>query len=341
LNIIKSDFIFDFHYLTQTGSYEWIYFDMISDCGNYSLVVIFYCGFPFSTRYNKYIRKYPNITDSEKLSSVDFPAISFCFYHKNKTIANIHRIFRKNKLISRKDEICIDKNKLITVNENGVNKYFLNINLDFPFRNLSIYSEIEISELLCLACDDFFTKFDENHFWSPRSPLTKVNTLIKIGNREYNFSGTGYSDRNYGTIPIFHNIREWYWGRFLTEKINVIYYHINYFNYQPLKILFLFDKDGNTEFFISFKEEFSRKHNYFYLNYFEEIKLKTHIHEINIFNVNKADNGPFYIRFHSDFNIHYKDNKITGAGFSEYISPQRLRWRFLHPFINIKLREEK
>lgn len=314
---------------------------MISDCDNYSMVVIFYCGFPFAGKYNKEIRGYPDIPSSSDLSAVDFPAVSFCLYKGNKRLANIHRIFGKDKIKSKGNEINIDNNVLKTVCENGINKYLVNINLDFPYRKSVVSAVIEIQENKCLSCDDYFTIYDEDHFWSPRSPLCKINAKIKIDNKEINLTGTGYSDRNYGRIPIFHNIKEWFWGRFHSEEINLIYYHINYFNNQPMRILFLYDKNALTGFYNNFTESFSRKKNYFLLNYFSKIGISSEAIRILISNNSKVDNGPFYIRFLSDFNINYRNNNISGKGFSEYISPQRLRWRFLYPFISVKIKSEK
>lgn len=341
MNIITSDFNFDFRYLKEPGSYEWIYFDMISDCGNYSLVVIFYCGFPFASRYNKAIRKFPHIPAQVNLSATDFPAVSFCLYKERKRIVNIHRIFTREQLSVIGNEIRIGDNTLKTISENGINKYLLNINLDFPYRKAKLISGIEITETVNILKSEetnYFTEFDEKHFWSPRSPLTCVKANIKINDEEINLNGKGYSDRNYGVIPVFHNIKEWFWGRFHSEKVNLIYYHINYFNNEPMRILFLYDSKGLTGFYVQFDENFSRKKNYFLLNYFKEIKVSNEFISFKIVNSERVDNGPFYIRFLSDFSINYKGNSIEGKGFSEYISPQRLRWLFLHPFINVKIK---
>ena len=341
MNIITSEFNFDFRYLKEPGSYEWIYFDMISECGNYSLVVIFYCGFPFASRYNKAIRKYPDISGKVNLSARDFPAVSFCLYKGKEKIVNIHRIFPKEKLLNNTGEIRIGDNTLKTITENGINKYLLNINLDFPYRKAKLFSEIGITEVVNVLNSketNYFTEFDKKHFWSPRSPLTDVKAKIIIDNEEINIKGTGYSDRNYGIIPIFHNIKEWFWGRFQTDWINLIYYHINYFNNEPLRILFLFDKEGLTGFYSQFDENFTRKRNYFLLNYFKEIKISNESISFKMLNSKRVDNGPFYIRFLSDFIVNYKRASFSGKGFSEYISPQRLRYLFLHPFINVKIK---
>jgi hypothetical protein len=105
-----------------------------------------------------------------------------------------------------------------------------------------------------------------------------------------------------------------------------------------MRILFLYDNTGLTGFYVQFDENFTRKKNYFLLNYFKEIKISNEFISFEILNKERVDNGPFYIRFLSDFRINYKGTSLSGKGFSEYISPQRLRWLFLHPFINVKIK---
>jgi hypothetical protein len=313
---------------------------MISDCGNYSMVVIFYCGFPFSTKYNNAVRNYPDISSDIKLCAADFPAVTFCLYKKNKKLVNIHKIFGKDKIKSDVDFVKIDNNLLKTVIEKGIHKYFLSINLDFPYRNLKLLSEIEVKKIKCSPFDDLHSEFDENHFWSPESPECYVKAEINIGNKKLSFQGTGYSDRNYGTAPVFHNIKEWFWGRFHSKTFNIIYYHINYINHEPLKMLLLIDKNGKTEMYKNLEVKFLRKFNYFFLNYFYRINISSQDFKIAIFNNAKIENGPFYIRFLSDFNITYKGFDLSGKGITEYISPQRLRCRFLYPFINLKIKND-
>ncbi len=52
-----------------SGGYEWWYFDALSKDGNWSFVVIFYQGNPFSPEYIRNIKK--NSTDPD-----EFPGVS-------------------------------------------------------------------------------------------------------------------------------------------------------------------------------------------------------------------------------------------------------------------------
>lgn len=71
------------HPKTHPGSYEWWYFDGISDDGKYQFVVIFYDGCPFSTRYIKSLEADPSHPDS---MPDKHPAISISVYEKGKPI---------------------------------------------------------------------------------------------------------------------------------------------------------------------------------------------------------------------------------------------------------------
>lgn len=71
------------HPKSRPGSYEWWYFDGISEDGDYQVVIIFYEGCPFSTRYIRSLEKDP---EGEDARADRHPAISISLYHKGEPI---------------------------------------------------------------------------------------------------------------------------------------------------------------------------------------------------------------------------------------------------------------
>ncbi len=59
------------HLKTEPGSYEWWYFDGISEDGEYQLVIIYFDGCPFSTRYIRNMEKVPVNKAAGKQVSTD------------------------------------------------------------------------------------------------------------------------------------------------------------------------------------------------------------------------------------------------------------------------------
>lgn len=102
--------------------------------------------------------------------------------------------------------------------------------------------------------------------------------------------------------------------------------------------LILFDQNGRIEYSGKASFLYTVRRNYFNLNYGKEISINAGEISITVKCNDKVDNGPFYIRFMSDFQINFKGEKIFTKGFTEYISPERLKNKFLYPFISLKLK---
>lgn len=69
--------------ISKPGSYQWWYFDGISEDGDYQIVIIFYDGCPFSTRY---IRQAEANPDDPLSRPENHPGISISLYFKGEPI---------------------------------------------------------------------------------------------------------------------------------------------------------------------------------------------------------------------------------------------------------------
>lgn len=330
-----------FHKLDSAGSYEWIYFDLISEKNDYALVVILYNGFPF---YNLYLKNYfqqDRNSTTKKLNSKDFPAISFCLYNKNRKVVNLHYLFPKNSLKLSDNTIRYNDN-IILVKDND---YSLNlhIKLKFPYRKISISSDFRISNYYVSCNEKLIGNEEEIHFWSHNliKYYGSVETTIEnkgVKKQTISFSGIGYNDQNWGLRPIVEDVKNWYWGRFHKDDYTFIYLITENYKGNFFKHCILYKGNTPIKESTEFEMNINKAYNYFLLKYGKEIKIKCKDFFMKNVNNIKLDNGPFYIRLLSSFEIKFGNIELKGIGISEFINPPRLMKNFFTPFINLKIR---
>jgi len=338
LNIVRNDNGFIWNKITAPGSYEWWYLDCIPDNSDYSLVVILYSGFPFSPSYHKEILKGKNSC------SIDFPGVSVCLYKGNKKVINIHRTMES--IGHKVNGITIDKPGQVVLEYEKDGTIKVMIDTISIYKKTNVKCKIKFSPLKNIH-NSIPQQFSENkdHYWRPVSPKGLLEAEIEIQKRnneteKIKIEGAGYSDQNWGLVPIYHKISDWNWGRFHSGKLNGIYFDIDYSKEYDKRFskLILYDAEGNTEYCGEASFDYKKRKNYFNLNYGKVININGGNLSVVTKCNDKVDNGPFYIRFISDFEINFKGEKIYAKGFTEYISPGRLKNKFLHPFISLKLK---
>lgn len=331
----------EFHRINLSGSYEWIYFDLISEKNDYILVVILYNGFPFYYQYIKNHFEHQEKQIANPLTSIDYPAISFCLYKGNKKIANLHYIFRKDILKTNNNIISYENYAILTKNSEKL--YNLHFNLEYPYRKINLNADLRISANNVSEVEYIIGKTSEKHFWkqnfikysgSANISLYKENNLKE----KISFDGIGYNDQNWGLRPLPADVTNWYWGRFIKENYIFVYLIIEYNSENKFRYYGLFD--GNKYIKQSFNFDYKKKEskNYFLLKYNESLKIKDNNFTAENINKIKLDNGPFYIRFLSEFRINSGNIILEGTGISEFIRPPRLIKPLLKPFINLKIK---
>lgn len=345
MNIVTSSDPNDIIPLNENGSYQWWYFDGIADIGEYSFVVILFSSFPFSPQY---LRKL--ISGEAKLNPLDFAAVNFNLYKAGKITNYFLNEFFSDKIIITKKNDKVDTLKIgsssinfskdeISLKIKGVEKWKKRvINSEFDFK---INTSIQTLSTLESAGKNI------NHYWSPAGINNSFEAKIKIRRNEdqfaprkkLQFKGTGYYDRNWGCEPMYENILDWKWGRFHKDDMTIVFFDITYKeNYSPPFRKVIITKGNELLLETSSPEtNYIYSKNYWRLEFPKVIKIKTDNVEIEVLNKQKSDNGPFYIRFQSEYKISINGEKFNGMGFSEVIKPQNLKRTWLYPFINMKI----
>lgn len=329
--------ISDYRKDTQTakpipGSYEWWYFDAISEDG-YSIVIIFYEGNPFSRRY---IHKLERGNDA---AAVNFPALSISLYKEGSPLYYGFRECEPSQASFSADqpEGEVEGSFFSCEEVSGELIYRVNLNQSLSGGD-SIRGELEFrsaSRELFEAGED---QGEKSHFWNLIQPKCSVSGELQISGYSEErvlFTGTGYHDHNTGAEPMKESFDEWYWGRYHLRESTLIYYLMN-LGGKWEKAFWLIGDDGHVEQGNSavmsekglslFGLETARKIEFTGENFKAMLQLDRVI-----------DNGPFYQRYSGRVLLDRGGEPETTRGISEYIRPDRIYSRIFWPLVNMRI----
>lgn len=320
------------------SSYEWWYFDAISDDG-YSVVITFFCGLPFSPYYNEKIvqmQEGKGIADPKQHT-----AFYFCLYKNNKLLAYVLSEYSEKHFFAALDQtkVIIGNNILVHSSDKG-----FSIKID----DLALWGR-KIKGEVCFQ-PEFFPKIDwltgeHEHVWNCVAPRCKVNGELTITGlvkkRKIKFFGIGYHDHNYGNRPMHHDISRWHWGRLHTKDQTAIYYITESKN-DPKPFLMVLKNNGEVFYLGQANYDFKQKKDLMGVEYFSQINLAPkgeNGFSLDIFKTQTVDQGPFYLRFLADYKLKSSKSVTENIGFAEAFEPQKLFIKAFWPFIKMPIKK--
>ncbi|MCG8374305.1 MAG: hypothetical protein MI700_12255 [Balneolales bacterium] len=317
------------------GGYQWWYFDAISLDEQWALVIIFYHGNPFST---KYIR--------EKLGKNPgyYPAISVSVYNKLNAEYYSFLEFEHSKFIWDEENFncSIGGNSFQRNVKTWDVEYDLLINQALPSGH-SLFGKLKF---IGLNSEQMFVgrKKDrqEKHLWNLIHPHAKVVGSLKLKGKSdsyhIGFSGNGYHDHNLGFEPMKDSFEDWYWGRVHFEKETLVYYMMNQkkgFQQEA----WLFDRaTSKMKENLSLESMSRTKKNRLGLKSEREINLIGDRSKVRVVQNKLIDNGPFYQRFISKFILTRDGKESVKTGITEYINPSRIYLEKYWWMVHMRLR---
>lgn len=320
-----------------SGGYEWWYFDAISDSKEWSVVVIFYQGNPFSPKYISGINESGASPDNH-------PAVSISIYNREKTEFYSFLEYSSDDFFwdEEKQKCKIGTNFFQKQNDDTNLIYKLHLDEELPSGHtlkgkVQFSSKISNSTLIGNMEESM-----QNHFWNLIQPRAEVKAKLtlngKSGSRDLEFNGVGYHDHNVGLEPMKDDFKDWYWGRYHFEESTLIYYVMNRKNEKQYKAWLIFDENQEVlEEFKSVKLEGNLK-NVFGLTSSRKLVLESDKTRITIQSAVPIDNGPFYQRFIGQAIMKREDKVSVAEGFSEYIYPENIYNKLFWPAIKMRLR---
>lgn len=321
------------------GSYEWWYFDAISNDGKYSVVVIFYEGNPFSRRYMDAIENGKNNRAEE------YPAVSISIYKNKEPI-----FYSFEEVLPADSEFSTDwpqgrvKENMFQRVQAGGGKLIYQLNLNQSIANgdhlhgsLRFTSWGQAPNFQSPA--DKKRSEDTSHQWNLIQPLAVTEGELKIDgftNEVISFKGRGYHDHNMGMEPMKESFIDWYWGRFHFPGYSLIYYLMNEENGRR-DCAWLIDQSNNVSELNGNFELLDAGLNVFGLKSARKIELGAGDTSFLIQQETTLDDGPFYQRFHSRLMIKLDGKLHQATGISEYICPGRIYTKLFRPLVNMRI----
>lgn len=347
------------HQKTGSGGYEWWYFDGISEDGDYQLVIIFYDGCPFSTRY---IREMESRPEADSALPGQHPAISISIYHKGTPIFYSLSQYPP-------DECSFDEQQpAVTVGENSFrfaerenhgsreySAYDLRINERLPsgdeLKGIITFTGLNPNERLFADAEnpaESKKRADDDssggHSWNlvlPRAEMQcRMNFLRKgLIRKELKFNGTGYHDHNTGLEPMKNGFRDWYWGRVHFPEATLVYYVMNRKNSRDHRAWLISTDNRRLLYTLELTGLKGRRPNGFLLNSARKLTFGDDKLKISLRHHKPVDSGPFYCRYITSAEMtHPAVDGRKGEGISEYIRPARIHRRIFWPLVKMRLR---
>lgn len=334
---IISDLNDDVWHKLGNSSYEWWYFDAITDNG-YSFVVTFFYGLPFSPYYNEKIVQLEQGKDLADPSN--HVAFYFCLYENARPIAYILSEYTRKDFFASESKVDVKVgNNLLTYDqEQG---FLIKIN-DLALWGRKVEGEIAFKP-------EFFPSINwplksSQHVWNCVSPRCQVHGELTITGlikkRKIALQAIGYHDHNYGIRPMHNDMKRWHWGRIHTKKQTAIYYIIEN-NNEPEAFLMVLSSNGEIVYCDQAIYQFKPKKDLMGVEYFSQIKLNSKETNliINIEKTYKVDQGPFYLRFLASQKLELETETVENIGFAEAFEPAKLFVKAYWPFIKMPIRK--
>jgi carotenoid 1,2-hydratase len=322
------------HDLKVAGSYEWWYFDALSRSEKYSFVAIWYCGFPFSPYY---VHRY-NRWNSGRRGSPSQPlplehtAFSFNLYVEQNEVINFIKESDHNSFAASKTspEGRFEKNHFAY--NAAENCYDLAIDFIMPTKKRKVSARLTFRVMPTSYDVGNLSSGERFHNWVLAAPKCSVTGTLDVTNlsdrttEHIDFDGSGYHDHNFGTVPMETDIQDWHWGRVHSGAIDLVYYNISYkdASRQPFRFLMFSENDKllfSSNQLGSTTRNYSRK---LWLRYPERLTMTGSDLQFEAHQLNVLDNGPFYMRFLSEYKLVFGGKHYNFKGISEFLRPERI-----------------
>ncbi|MCS7078904.1 MAG: hypothetical protein NZ585_02480 [Chloracidobacterium sp.] len=346
------------HALRQPGAYEWWYFDALSEDHEYGLVAIWFCGMPFSADYNAHLEAYERGCAAPP-NPCDYAAFSFALYHRGRPIA--YALVEYDDFTASTTQPAVWTGRNAFTYDPATATYHLVVDVEltevttvipvaigrrltgtFTFRNLN---ENWFAPALAASGVGAPGMAHGTHTWNLVAPVCTTHGALEITDangrceRRVTFTGRGYHDHNYDTVPMLRAINRWHWGRCWRGDRMLIYYRNEPFPGQPGAFSFGAVFDGAQPQLVTDAIEVvfeAQRRNWLGLKYPHHLRITLPAtgETWTIRQQYMVDSGPFYVRFLSGPGTESNGNTY---GVSETLDGVRLRRRIFRPMINTRI----
>lgn len=318
-------------------SYEWWYFDALSDDGREAVVIVFLDNFIFSPRYNQETTR---ITGNER-----HPAVSFTYFRDGVAVYKTTTEFHYSDFHASEDrpECTIGESGFVMDSASYGSGYVVTVKANLPgsraleakFEWLSVESDLD-PKTFCM---------DENsHCWNMVAPRSDVTGKISISSthggelESIHFRGTGYHDHNLDNRWLAKTVRDWHWGRAHFADCTVVFYRFREVGQEDPNTRLLLIRDGTVENRDVTFEEQSYVRDKFGIRYPSLLELRSEDGlSLRVRPVEVIDSSFYFLRFLSEVTLWLpgRDQHSTSS-ITEFIAPKTLKYRWLNWLADIR-----
>lgn len=337
-NIVSENFAFSssisadvWHPQKDDKSYEWWYFDAVSDDGREAIIIVFLDNFIYSPRYN---RETISISGNKRC-----PAVSFTYFRDGQALYRSVTEFHSSDFCASEEnpECRIGDSSFRFENESYGSGYIVSINAE-----LSGGRKIEANlEWLSIESDfapDGFCYEDRRHCWNmvaPRSDVTgRISVRTSTGDaiEEYHFRGTGYHDHNLDNRWLAKTVRDWHWGRAHFADCTIVFYRFREVSDEEATTRLIMVRDGKMLKRNAAIDEQNYVRDKFGIRYPSLLELASEDGlSLSVKPVNVIDSSFYFLRFLSEFTFTGANGEPRSTiGMTEFISPKTLRYQWLN-----------
>lgn len=311
------------------GAYEWWYFDAVSEDGAWSLACIWFLGNPFSPYYRLSLLR-------QDADPYVHNALFFALYRRGHLHAYHFTCFPPTAICA--DEVQpaslhFGPNHLsydnrvyrLRLDDENANRRTMQADLRFAAPSLLSTTEERTAPQA--------TGEESTHFWLPAAPICHVSgevTLRELNNHSaerIRFTGDGYHDHNWGTLPFAADIRDWYWARAaLPGDRAAVLYHVDFHRPKP-----------SVSHLLLFEQGLLLRHdphahvtrqrlgmNIFGTGYASLLEAVSGDVQASFSLETRMDSAPFYVRALSHAAVTQAGRTEQGRGVAEYFRPRLL-----------------
>ncbi|HEV8593029.1 MAG TPA: hypothetical protein VGQ55_13070 [Pyrinomonadaceae bacterium] len=316
------------HPKSDPKSYEWWYFDALSDDGSEAIVIIFLDNYIYSPRYNNL-----------RLTTSRFPAVSFTYFRDGKPLYKAVTEYPEAQFSASETipECRIGTSGFKADSAAYGSGYLLSVSLplsddrrlEAKFEWLSIDSNLAAGKL------DYK---ESPHSWNMAVPRADVTGRIEIKSKNgsvkdvRHFRGTGYHDHKTDDRWLANTVQDWHWGRaHFADSTAVFYRYREIGDDSPSTKLLVVKNNELRERDVRFEDQnyVRDKFGIRYptrLQFVSEDNVRLRVKPIKV-----IDSSFYFLRFMSDITLTIRDGVPRKTkGITEFLAPKTLKYRWLN-----------
>lgn len=318
-------------------SYEWWYFDALSDDGREAVIIVFLDNFIYSPRYNQLSRR---ISGNQRC-----PAVSFTYFRDGKAVYKATTEYHSSdfRASEERPEVKIGDSGFVMDAAQYGSGYVVTVKANLPgsrtldakFEWLSVESD--------LSGEGFYDD-ESRHCWNMVAPRSDVTGRISVSARHcvelesIHFRGTGYHDHNLDNRWLAKTVRDWHWGRAHFADCSVVFCRFREIGSQQPRTRLILIRDGVLENREVEMHEQRYVRDKFGIRYPSELDMtsadgiRLHVKPIDV-----IDSSFYFLRFLSEITLGIpgKPDHSTTA-ITEFIAPKTLKYRWLNWLADVR-----